>query len=101
MTLRTKIAEDLVKMRKAGIMPDISYDVEFTEDDLPAAAAPITDYSDPIHLATDGLTIRKIQDVLSPAERLWAYRMIEAHGEEAFLKMWPSYEVQLNFERSL
>ena len=66
LALRTKIAEDLVKMRKAGIMPDISYDVEFTEDAPPATVAPLADYSDPIHL-TGRITLNKIQAVLSPA----------------------------------
>jgi hypothetical protein len=38
---------------------------------------------------------------LTPDEQLWLGRMIEANGKEEFLRMWPSYEVPINFARSL
>lgn len=98
---REAIAKDLAQMRKDGIMPDLPYD-PFDDDDPQTVARPTApNYSEPLNLAPDGLSIQKILAVLSADERLWLGRMIEATGEEEFLRMWPSYEVQINFVRSL
>ncbi len=98
---REAIAKDLAQMRKDGIMPDLPYDPFDDDDPQPAARPTAPDYSEPLNLASDGLSIQKILAVLSADERLWLGRMIEANGEEEFLRMWPSYEVQINFVRSL
>ena len=98
---REAIAKDLAQMRKDGIMPDLPYDPFDDDDPQPVARPTAPDYSEPLNLAPDGLSIQKILAVLSADERLWLGRMIEATGEEEFLRMWPSYEVQINFVRSL
>lgn len=98
---REAIAKDLAQMRKDGIMPDLPYDPFDDDDPQPVARPNAPDYSEPLNLAPDGLSLQKILAVLSADERLWLGRMIEATGEEEFLRMWPSYEVQINFVRSL
>lgn len=98
---REAIAKDLAQMRKDGIMPDLPYDPFDDDDPQPAARLTAPDYSEPLSLAPDGLSIQKILAVLSADERLWLGRMIEANGEEEFLRMWPSYEVQINYVRNL
>ncbi len=98
---REAIAKDLAQMRKDGIMPDLPYDPFDDDDPQPVARPTAPDYSEPLNLAPDGLSLQKILAVLSADERLWLGRMIEATGEEEFLRMWPSYEVQINFVRSL
>ena len=98
---REAIAKDLAQMRKDGTMPDLPYDPFDDDDLLPAASPTAPDYSEPLNLAPEGLSIQKILAVLSADERLWLGRMIEANGEEEFLRMWPSYEVQINFVRIL
>ena len=52
-------------------------------------------------LFRSGLTARAIRRHLTIDERMWFNRMIGEHGEAEVLKLWPSYEVQLNFARSL
>lgn len=98
---REAIAKDLAQMRKDGTMPDLPYDPFDDADLLPAASPTAPDYSEPLTLAPEGLSIQKILAVLSADERLWLGRMIEVNGEEEFIRMWPSYEVQINFVRSL
>ena len=55
----------------------------------------------PLALPLEGLTARAIRRHLTIDERMWFNRMIGEHGEAEVLKLWPSYEVQLNFARSL
>ncbi len=101
MAAREVRALELAEMREQRIVPDLIYDFFSDDDDpLPVATAPAA-AKKPIRLAVESLTIPKIQAVLTADERLWLCRMIEVHGEEAILRLWPSYEVQINFARSL
>lgn len=59
------------------------------------------DGTTPLALPLEGLTARTIRRHLTLDERLWFNRMIEAYGEEAAVKMWPSYQVQINYVRNL
>jgi hypothetical protein len=54
-----------------------------------------------LDLPKENLTVNFIRCYLSAQERLWLARMLDAHGEAEVLRMWPSYEVQINFARSL
>jgi hypothetical protein len=68
-----------------------------------ATGTPLTfhDQTKPLALPLEGLTARAIRRHLTIDERMWFNRMIGEHGEAEVLKLWPSYEVQLNFARSL
>jgi hypothetical protein len=63
--------------------------------------AHITDVTEPLNLPKDKLTLESIGRHLTIDERLWLARMIGAHGKQSVLAMWPSYELQINFVRSL
>jgi hypothetical protein len=79
------------------------YHVDVSSDTLDYATGPLIfpDQTQPLALPLEGLTARAIRRHLSIDERMWFNRMIGEYGEAEVLKRWPSFEVQLNFERSL
>lgn len=100
MEVRRDIEADLIQMRQDGIMPDLPYDFDFDDTPPPAAppAAPTID--DQLALPQEGLTIDAIRDHLTFDERMWFNQMLGEYGEAHMLKMWPSYQVQLNYVRN-
>lgn len=100
--MRRKTAENLAQMKRDGIMPDLPYDF----DDLPPLPPPpsaphaVPTIDDQLALPQEGLTIDAIRDYLTFDERMWFNRMLGEYGEAQMLKMWPSYQVQLNYVRN-
>jgi hypothetical protein len=99
---RRQVEVELAEMRAKGIAPDLPYDFDDLGDDLDIQEqAPSEPDALPPLAVEPPLTLAKIRSHLSMDERLWLARMIAAYGEEEVLRMWPSYEVQINFARSL
>lgn len=98
--MRAKTAKNLAQMKKDGIMPDLPSDFDFDDAAPPSAppAAPTID--DQLALPQEGLTIDAIRNHLTLDERMWFNRMLGEYGDAQMLKMWPSYQVQLNYVRN-
>ena len=98
LAFRADLEQELNENEAQGIALDVSSDyLDLAEGFQPA----YPDGSQILQLPAEGLTLRKVCGHLTPDERLWLAQMIGADGADKVLKRWPSYEVQLNFARSL
>lgn len=97
LAFRAEVAEDLKKMEQQGIVPELPYD--FDMDDEPPSY-PEEASSSPGELNPNAKSLAEIRRGLTTDERLWLASMIEAHGEEQVIKMWPSYCVQIEYVRN-
>ena len=59
------------------------------------------DTSGELNVPKENLTLDLIREHLTFDERLWLENMIRAYGEQQVIKMWPSYEAQINYVRNL
>jgi hypothetical protein len=59
------------------------------------------DTSGILNVPKDNLSLDVINQHLTVDEQLWLSSMVRAYGEKQVLAMWPSYEVQINYVRSL
>ena len=95
---RDAIDRELEEIHAQGYRVDVS--CEYLEL---ATGTPLTfpDRTGPLALPLESLTARRIRRHLTIDERMWFNRMIAEHGEDEVLKMWASYQIQLNYARAL
>lgn len=96
LAFREEVSVEIAEMKAQGIVPELPCD--FGLDDEPPtypSAPPATLPLDP-----HATTLAAIREPLTADERLWLARMIDAHGEEQVITMWPSYCAQIEYVRN-